>query len=75
MATKWVVAISYQGYSVIFDEACEQIVGKPRSGSGLGMGWRDLDWTFDSEAEATEASEQFSMRGIQSNISTTENDQ
>jgi hypothetical protein len=77
MATYWVVAASYQGYSTLFDEKCEEIVGKPRSGSGLGMGWRDLDWTFDSEAEANEASEQLSRRGIQSTISSydTEKDQ
>jgi hypothetical protein len=77
MATYWVVATSYQGYSTLFDEKCEEIVGKSRSGSGLGMGWRDLDWTFDSEAEANEASEQLSRRGIQSTISSydTEKDQ
>ena len=73
MTTKWVVVTSYQGYSSSLDSKLEMLVGKLRSGSGFGMGWRDIEWLFDSEDEADAASDRLASAGFQSTIRQEEN--
>lgn len=77
MSTLWIVAVSYPGYSTRTDAKLERIVGQPRSGSGMGMGWRDLDWSFDNEVDADKADEALQAAGVQTTRTTynTENDQ
>lgn len=73
MTTKWVVVTSYQGYSSSFDSKLELVVGKLRDGSGFGMGWRDIEWLFDTEDEAIAASDRLASVGFQSTMRQEEN--
>jgi hypothetical protein len=41
-------------FSMISD-IVEKLVGKERSGSGAGLGFRDMDWNFDTKDEADAA--------------------
>jgi len=53
MAAYWVIEVSYAGFDPMMDAKLEKLAG-PRSGSGFGLGQRDMDWTFMHEEQAEE---------------------
>lgn len=63
---KWQVSTEYpEGeYSAAKDEAIELVVGRVRDSSGCGLGWRDMQWTFDSEADAEKVEEDLEGSGL-----------
>jgi len=54
MAAYWILDVTYplNPQDFTLDDRLLAVVGKTPSGSGAGLGQRDIDWTFDNADEA-----------------------
>ena len=50
--TEYSVCVEYDGFSPEFDDKLRKAIGRFPSGSGFGLGRRDMDWYTNTEARA-----------------------
>ena len=52
---RWVLYVTYPGYSRVTDQLITKAVGREESGAGVGFGQRDLYYDFYQERAAVKA--------------------
>ena len=68
MAAYWVLDVSYPLDDFSLEEKLRAVVGKEMSGSGAGFGERDLDWTFNSQAEVDAVATKLREYAVEHNL-------